>query len=84
MAKRISIFLLIIITIYTSFCVYLYFTQEAQIFPSYLVPKDDLKKIKKKYPEIKEINLRTKDNIKLHGWFINNSKLKKSPLIIYF
>jgi uncharacterized protein len=32
---------------------------------------------------VKEINITTADNVKLRGWFVQNSTNEKSPLIIY-
>jgi cephalosporin-C deacetylase-like acetyl esterase len=36
------------------------------------------------FRHIEDITIETKDQIKLKGWMIHNSKEKKSPLIIYF
>jgi len=33
---------------------------------------------------IENIDIKTKDSIKIKGWFVKNSKAQKSPLIIYF
>lgn len=34
--------------------------------------------------DVENIDINTKDGIKIKGWFVKNSKAEKSPLIIYF
>ncbi|NOU98779.1 alpha/beta hydrolase [Paenibacillus planticolens] len=46
------------------------------------IDRSDLDKIN--YGNFEEIEINAIDNIKLHGWLINNSNELKSPLIIYF
>lgn len=66
---------------------YLYFSQDNMIFLKPRISKDQLNSIRatyKDHPNVEELNLKTPDSTKLHGWFIKDSLNEASPLIIYF
>jgi hypothetical protein len=62
----------------------MYVLQERMIFVGAMMDKKNLKQIREKYPKAKELTLETPDGVELHGWFIDNSSVYKSPLLIYF
>lgn len=61
----------------------LYVGQEKLIFFPQSISKQRITQIKH-YQNVEEINLTTPDGVKLHGWLLDESEQKKSPLIIYF
>lgn len=61
----------------------LYFFQDKLLFIQTVLTQQEYNIIRKKYLQ-NEVFLTTPDNIKLHGWFVNNTALKKAPLLIYF
>jgi len=62
----------------------LYVLQERMIFVGALLNDQNLKLIRAKYPKAEELTIETPDGTKLHGWFLDNSPVYKSPLLIYF
>ncbi len=74
------------ILIIAPFLIYaiLYVLQERMIFVGAMINDQNLKLIRAKYPKAKELTLETPDGAKLHGWFLDNSPIYKSPLLIYF
>lgn len=62
----------------------LYVLQERMIFVGALLNDQNLKLIRAKYPKAEELTVETPDGVKLHGWFLDNSPIYKSPLLIYF
>jgi hypothetical protein len=62
----------------------LYFLQDKLIFFPQKLPKEEAGRILKRYSHVENINLKTGNNISIKGWFVKNSTLLKSPLIIYF
>ncbi len=62
----------------------LYVLQERMIFVGAMLNEHNLKLIREKHPKAKELTLVTLDGAKLHGWFMDNSPIYKSPLLIYF
>lgn len=62
----------------------LYVLQERMIFVGALMNKENLRLIREQYPKATELTLETPDGVELHGWFIDNSPVYKSPLLIYF
>lgn len=80
-----SIGIMFLITVLVIFCglmAYLYFNQDRMIFfPRPLSGEVFNQVIDRK---VEDININTKDGIKIKGWFVKNTKEEKSPLIIYF
>ncbi len=71
--------LILSIIAYIGATLYLYLTQESQIFHFDIVPKKE-PKVLKKYPKCKRVKLKVKDGL-LDGVYLDNSSKK---LIIYF
>ena len=63
---------------------FLYLMQDKLIFIQPKVDKDFISSLKKTYPYVEEVKLKTSDNVTLHGWYVKNSFATHSPLIIYF
>ncbi len=74
------------ILIIAPFLIYavLYVLQERMIFVGALMNEQNLKLIRAKYPKAEELTVETPDGTKLQGWFLDNSPVYKSPLLIYF
>lgn len=72
--------LIVLILIYAA----LYIFQEKLIFYLQPITEQVLNDIRKEYKNAEEINIKTSDNVNLHGWLVRNSASKKCPLIIYF
>jgi len=62
----------------------LYVLQERMIFVGALMNEQNLKLIRARHPKAEELTIETPDGTKLHGWFLDNSLVYKSPLLIYF
>jgi len=62
----------------------LYFLQDKLIFFPQKISEEEAERISKRYSFIENISLKTVNNISIKGWFVKNSTLQKSPLIIYF
>lgn len=62
----------------------LYLMQERMIFVGALMNEENLRLIREKYPQAEELTIVTPDGVELHGWFVDNSEIYKSPLLIYF
>jgi pimeloyl-ACP methyl ester carboxylesterase len=62
----------------------LYIFQGNLIFYPRPITEEILNNIRKEYKNAEEINIKTSDNINLHGWLVKNSSSGKCPLIIYF
>jgi len=62
----------------------LFLLQEKLIFFPQPLTENEAVRIAGLYPDIEEIRIKTKDGITLRGWFVRNSALPQSPLIIYF
>ncbi len=60
---------------------FLYFMQDKLIFMPRKMDNHFLNWIRKEYPDA-EVNIKTPDNVTLHGWYLRNEK--PSPLLIYF
>ena len=63
--------------------VLLYFIQDQMIFYPQKINQSDLEAIKK-YQNVKEINLKTRDSIEIKGWFIDNRSTEKTKILFYF
>ncbi len=63
---------------------FLYFAQEQLIFMQRKMDSSLLHWIRIKYPNAEEVQIKTPDNITLHGWYVKNSPETQSPLSIYF
>jgi pimeloyl-ACP methyl ester carboxylesterase len=61
----------------------LYVVQERLLFPLPKVNNHLLQRARQSYPD-SEIQLTTPDQVELHGWFVREPSLQKSPLLIYF
>jgi len=48
------------------------------------IAKETLNVIKWRYKHAEEITIKTSDNVGLKGWFVKQSSMPKSPLILYF
>ncbi|OGO82350.1 MAG: hypothetical protein A2Y18_04075 [Clostridiales bacterium GWD2_32_19] len=69
---------------YMSIVCILYFSQDSMIFINQTLTNAEVKIINSQFENCEEVRITTTDNIKLHGWYVKNSELKKAPLIIYF
>ena len=63
--------------------VLLYLIQDQMIFYPQKINQSDLEAIKK-YQNVKEINLKTRDSIEIKGWFIDNRSTEKTKILFYF
>ena len=63
---------------------FLYFAQDKLLFMPQEMDNGLYSWLKKKYPHVEEIKIKTPDNVILHGWYLKNNTEKQSPLIIYF
>lgn len=73
----ISVFL----TVYYAF---LYFAQDRLLFMPNTISGDDLNKVRSLYPNAEEIQIKTPDNLYLHGWFVKKPGPDRAPLLIFF
>ena len=64
--------------------VLIYFFQGKLLFFPQRITSHDIENIKRNYPEVEELTLKTADRTKLHGWFIKAKTKEPAPLIIYF
>lgn len=78
-----KIFLLIILAAVLIIYLVLYLIQDKLVFRIQDINTDNLKTIRKKFPDA-EMKLTTPDSVTLHGWFVENKSAEKSPLLIYF
>lgn len=62
----------------------LFLLQDRLIFFPQPLTENEAGRIAGLYPDIEDIRVKTKDGIALRGWFVRNSALSQSPLIIYF
>jgi uncharacterized protein len=62
----------------------LYMLQEKLIFYPQPISDVEAKRISGLRTGMEDVEIRTKDGISLRGWFVRNSALPESPLIIYF
>ncbi len=46
--------------------------------------QDDLARVRSQYPNTEELQIKTMDNLTLHGWFVKNPGPEQPPLLIYF
>jgi uncharacterized protein len=63
---------------------FLYFSQEKLLFIQIKKQPEQLSWVKKEYPDVEEVQIKTPDNLTLHGWYLKNSLQQQSPLLIYF
>jgi len=63
---------------------FLYFYQERLLFIPIKKQPEQLSWVKKEYPHVEELQIKTPDNVTLHGWYLKNSPKQQSPLFIYF
>jgi hypothetical protein len=61
-----------------------YFLQERFIFLPAPISEDALNWTRKGFVKTEEINIKTPDNVTLHGWLVKNPNPERSPLLIYF
>ena len=76
--------LIYIIAIYIVLYIILYIFQGKFLFFPQKLPMELIAIIHRDFKNAEEINLTTDDNVRLHGWFLKNSKVKPAPLIIFF
>lgn len=62
---------------------FLYLAQDNILFLQRKINIKQLNQIKREYPNA-EVQITTLDNVTLHGWYLQNSQEKQSPLLIYF
>jgi len=63
---------------------FLYFYQERLLFIPIKTQPEELGWAKKEYPHVEELQIKTPDNMTLHGYYLKNSPKQQSPLLIYF
>lgn len=63
---------------------FFYFNQDKLIFFPQQISQETITETSKGYENIENIKINTQDGNILSGWLVKNSKLKKSPLVIYF
>jgi pimeloyl-ACP methyl ester carboxylesterase len=63
---------------------FLYFAQEKLLFIQQKRNYDRFDWVRQDYPQAEELQIKTPDDVMLHGWFVKNSPKKQSPLLIYF
>ena len=63
---------------------FLYLMQDKLIFMPRKIDDDFLNFLRKEHPYAEEVQLKTPDNVTLHGWYVKNSPENPSPLVIYF
>ncbi len=63
---------------------FLYFYQERLLFIPIKTQSEELGWAKKEYPHVEELQIKTPDNMTLHGYYLKNSPKQQSPLLIYF
>lgn len=73
--------LLVVLVVYYGF---LYFAQDRLLFMPNTITRDDLDRVRLQYPNAEEIQIKTLDNLYLHGWFVKKPGLERPPLLIYF
>jgi hypothetical protein len=62
----------------------LYFAQEKLLFIQQKRNYERFDWVRQEYPLAEEVQIKTPDDVMLHGWFVKNSHKKQSPLLIYF
>lgn len=63
---------------------FLYFSQDKILFMPQKITQEDLEAVRAEYPFAEEVQLKTSDNLYLHGWLIKSAGTERSPLLIYF
>ncbi|RKZ58498.1 MAG: hypothetical protein DRQ99_25360 [Candidatus Parabeggiatoa sp. nov. 3] len=63
---------------------FLYFSQERLLFIQIKKGPEHLSWVKNEYPHVEELQIKTPDNVTLHGWYLKNTQKPQSPLLIYF
>lgn len=76
--------LISIFIVWLTIVICLYFVQDNLIFAPQVLTKEAASTINTQFGDCEDVAFTTPDNIKLHGWFVKNSELPKTPLIIYF
>ncbi|OQY55917.1 MAG: hypothetical protein DRR08_16350 [Candidatus Parabeggiatoa sp. nov. 2] len=62
----------------------LYFAQEKLLFIQQKRNYERFDWVRQEYPLAEEVQIKTPDDVTLHGWFVKNTPEKQSPLLIYF
>jgi pimeloyl-ACP methyl ester carboxylesterase len=90
-AKQFNIFLVsvlrVMIGVLLGLCALLalfYIFQEKLIFFPQRISAEEADTLEKRYSQIETISLKSGNSITIKGWFVKNSTIPKSPLIIYF
>jgi pimeloyl-ACP methyl ester carboxylesterase len=63
---------------------FLYLAQEKLLFLQQPRDYEYFDWVRQEYPSVEELQIKTPDNITLHGWLVKNQFKKPSPLLIYF
>jgi pimeloyl-ACP methyl ester carboxylesterase len=79
---RITLAVIIVYPLFLSLV--FYFFQERFIFLPTPISRETLHWTREGFVETEEIDLKTPDNINLHGWLVKNPKPGRTPLLIYF
>lgn len=66
------------------FMIFLYARQESMIFFPQRISQGELTEITKRYKDVEDISLKTRDGLIIRGWMVTDPHAKKSPLILYF
>lgn len=74
----------VFVAAYLIIVLFFYFYQDDLLFFSQPIESESIAKINNDYKNVENIKIKTSDGNALSGWFVKNSKLEKSPLIIYF
>lgn len=69
---------------YSMICLYLYYVQDNMIFFPQPVYENELVLLKDRYKNVEDVKIKSVDGVELSGWYVDNSKAEKSPLVIYF
>jgi hypothetical protein len=76
--------LVIILAAFLIVVLFFYFNQDKLIFFPQPISQETIAEISKEPENIENIKINTQDGNMLSGWLVKSSKLKKSPLVIYF
>ena len=66
------------------FMIFLYARQESMIFFPQRISQSELTEITRRYKDVEDISLKTRDGLIIRGWMVTDPLAKKSPLILYF